>query len=141
MKPDGAKSFIQVRPSGVEAAGTTDPERTGGVDAGGIVVGLEAGKYLRDPKVARATGKHTWKRAADDIDYDGAEYHFRDCPRVPYRLPELPNVETVYLAEGEKDVHTLEGWGLVASCNSGGSSSVGWPPGLRQTVKTLYAVR
>ncbi len=48
LKPDGTKTFIQVRPSGVEAAGTTDPERTGGVQAGGIVVGLEAGKYLPD---------------------------------------------------------------------------------------------
>jgi hypothetical protein len=34
LKPDGTKTFIQVRPSGVEAAGTTDPERTGGVPTG-----------------------------------------------------------------------------------------------------------
>ena len=50
--------------------------------------------------------------------------------RVPYRLPELLKAETVYLPEGEKDVHTLEGWGLVASCNPGGSGSshlfAGW---------------
>ena len=43
--------------------------------------------------------------------------------RVPYRLPRILNAETIYLAEGEKDVHTLESWGLVASCNSGGSGS------------------
>jgi putative DNA primase/helicase len=130
LKPDGTKTFIQVRPSGVEAAGTTDPERTGGVEAGGIVVGLEAGKYLPDPKAARARGKPTWKRAEDDTDCDGAEYHFRDCPRIPYRLPRVLNSDTVYLPEGEKDVHTLEGWGLVASCNPGGSGSsrlyAGW---------------
>lgn len=130
LKPDGTKTFIQVRPSGVEAAGTTDPERTGGVQTGGIVVGLDAGKYLPDDKAARATGKPTWKRAADHTDYDGAEYRFRDCPRVPYRLPEVLKAETVYLPEGEKDVHTLEAWGLVASCNSGGSGSsalyAGW---------------
>ena len=130
LKPDGTKTFIQVRPSGVEAAGTTDPERTGGVEAGGIVVGLDAGKYLPDDRAARATGKTTWKRAADYTDYDGAEYRFRVCPRVPYRLPKLLNAETVYLPEGEKDVHTLEGWGLVASCNPGGSGSshlyAGW---------------
>ena len=123
LKPDGEKTFLQVRPSGVDAAGTTDPERNGSVETGGIVVGLDAGKYLPDPKAARATGKPTWKRAADHTDYDGAEYRFRDCPRVPYRLPKLLNAETVYLPEGEKDVHTLEGWGLVASCNPGGSGS------------------
>lgn len=121
LKPDGKKTFIQVRPSGVEAAGTTDPERTGGVPTGGVVVGLEKGKYLPDPKAERATGKPTWRRVDDHIDYDGAEYRFRDCPRTPYRLPKVLTAETVYLPEGEKDVHTLEGWGLVASCNSGGS--------------------
>jgi putative DNA primase/helicase len=130
LKPDGTKTFIQVRPSGVEAAGTTDPERIGGVEAGGIVVGLDEGKYLPDPRAARGTGKTTWKRAADHADYDGAEYRFRSCPRVPYRLPKLLNAETVYLPEGEKDVHTLETWGLVASCNPGGSGNshlyAGW---------------
>jgi hypothetical protein len=45
--------------------------------------------------------------------------------RVPYRLPELLTAETVYLPEGEKDVHTLEEWGLVASCNPGGCGSSG----------------
>lgn len=38
LKPDGTKTFIQVRPSGIEAAGTTDPERAGRVETGGIVV-------------------------------------------------------------------------------------------------------
>jgi len=50
--------------------------------------------------------------------------------RVPYRLPKLLKAETVYLPEGEKDVHALEGWGLVASCNPGGSGNTalyaGW---------------
>ena len=58
------EDLLQVRPSGVEAAGTTDPERTGGVPTGGIVVGLAKGKYLPDPKAERATGKPTWKRAS-----------------------------------------------------------------------------
>ncbi len=130
LKLDGKKTFVQVRPSGVEAAGTTDPERIGGVPTGGIVIGLSKGKYLPDPKAERATGKPTWKRASDQVDYDGAEYRFRDCPRVPYRLPKVVGAETVYLPEGEKDVHTLESWGLVASCNPGGSGEshlyTGW---------------
>ena len=49
---------------------------------------------------------------------------------MPYRFPKLVGAETVYLPEGEKDVHTLESWGLVASCNPGGSGEshlyTGW---------------
>jgi putative DNA primase/helicase len=123
VKPDGEKTFVQVRPSGVEAVGTTDPARTGGVAIGGIVVGLKAGKYIRDPQAERASGIPTWKLAKDDVDSHGEEYHFRECPRVPYRLPNVLNTETVYLPEGERDVHTLEGWGRVASCNPGGSGN------------------
>ena len=42
---------------------------------------------------------------------------------VPYHLPQLlANKErTVFLPEGEKDCHTLEAWGFVASCNPGGA--------------------
>src|SRR5581483_10802251 len=48
LKPDGTKTFVQARPSGVEAAGTTDLNRTDGIPTGGIVVGLDSGKYLPD---------------------------------------------------------------------------------------------
>ena len=89
-----------------------------------------AGLWWGWMRAARATGKPTWKRAADHADYDGAEYRFRACPRVPYRFPKTLKAEAVYLPEGEKDVHTLEAWGLVASCNPGGSGNshlyAGW---------------
>ncbi|MCE5308532.1 MAG: DUF3987 domain-containing protein [Acidobacteriales bacterium] len=55
----------------------------------------------------------------------GVVWNLDGIERVPYRLPELLKAETVYLSEGEKDVHTLEEWGLVASCNPGGSGSSG----------------
>jgi hypothetical protein len=45
----------------------------------------------------------------------------RGSHNVPYRLPKLRDARTVYIAEGEKDVHTLEKWGLVATCNAGGA--------------------
>jgi hypothetical protein len=122
-KPDGAKTFVQVRPSGVERAGTTDPERSGRVPTGGLVIGLDKGKYMPDARASRASGKPTWKRVSDQLDYDGAEYRFRECPRVPYRLPRVLEAETVFLPEGEKDVEMLEGWSLTASCNPGGSGS------------------
>jgi len=93
----------------------------------GNVLGLDSGKYLPDPVAERISGKPTWKKADDqEKDYEGAEYCFRSCPRVPYHLPNVLNADTVYLAEGEKDVHTLERWGLVASCNPGGAGK--WRP-------------
>lgn len=125
LKPDGSRSFVQIRPLGVEMAGTTLQKRDG-IAAGGSVVGLEAGIYRNDPRSTRASGKPSWKRAADQTVIDGSELFFRECPRVPYRLPKLLTAETVYLPEGEKDVHTLEDWGLVASCNPGGAGGTRW---------------
>ncbi len=46
LKPDGKKTFFQCRPSGVEAAGTTDSGIRGGVPTGGIVNGLDAGRRV-----------------------------------------------------------------------------------------------
>jgi hypothetical protein len=57
-------------------------------------------------------------------------WNLEGIDRVPYHLPKVIKAETVYLPEGEKDVHTLEGWGLVASCNPGGAGGshlyTGW---------------
>jgi hypothetical protein len=50
-------------------------------------------------------------------------WNLNGIERVPYRLPGLLRADTVYLPEGEKDVHTLEEWGFTASCNSGGSGN------------------
>lgn len=38
--------------------------------------------------------------------------------------------KTIYMPEGEKDVHTLEAWGLVATTNSGGAKN--WQPHLAE---------
>jgi putative DNA primase/helicase len=43
--------------------------------------------------------------------------------RVPYRLPELLKSRSVILVEGEKDVHTVERLGLVATTTAGGTKS------------------
>lgn len=54
---------------------------------------------------------------------DGAE-------RTVYNLPAVRAAvavgEPVYVVEGEKDVHTLRGWGLAATCNPGGAGK--WDP-------------
>ena len=115
-KPDGAKTFLQVRPSGSEAAGTA------GVEPGGIVATLDAGWYALDADASRRNGKSTWKRTSEGT--SGA-VHFGECPRVPYRLPALQKSPSqgVVLVEGEKDVHSIEALGLVASCNPGGAGN------------------
>lgn len=47
--------------------------------------------------------------------------------RVPYRLPYVLEAvkagKTVYICEGEKDVHTALGLGLVATCCAGGANN------------------
>jgi len=49
----------------------------------------------------------------------------KDTRRVVYRLPAIVEAvssgRTVYIVEGEKDVATLVGWGLDATCNPGGA--------------------
>ena len=125
LKPDGKKAFVQCRPSGVEEAATTDPGFVGGVATGGIVIGLDAGMYIHDQKRSARAGRTIL--VASQHSPDGHHYEFRECPRVPYRLPKVLAAETVFLPEGEKDVHTLESWNLVGSCNPGGAGG-GWRP-------------
>jgi len=55
------------------------------------------------------------------------EYNIKGVTRVLYRLPQVKSAimegRPVYVVEGEKDVHTLESWGLTATTNSGGAMS------------------
>ena len=73
-------------------------------------------------RYVKANGEKVFRQCKPDSrgsviwNLDGVE-------RVPYRLTKVLDAETVHLVEGEKDVHTLEGWGLIASCNPGGSGS------------------
>lgn len=61
----------------------------------------------------------------------GGEYLYQDVYKdhapVLYRLPKLvkaiANDEPILLVEGEKDVHTLEAWGLTATTNPHGASA------------------
>ena len=54
----------------------------------------------------------------------GWVWNLNGAKRVPYRLPELLEAgseRVVFVVEGEKDVETLMGLGLVATCNPGGA--------------------
>jgi putative DNA primase/helicase len=57
---------------------------------------------------------------------------------VLYRLPKIRNADTVIIACGEKDVHTLEGLGFTATTNPGGEGK--WRPAYSETLrdKTVY---
>jgi len=80
----------------------------------------ETGKTLY--QVLRYHGKEFKQRKPDGR--GGYHYGLGDVRRVPYRLDKIINAPFVALAEGEKDVHTLEHLGIVASCSSGGAGNV-----------------
>jgi len=54
-------------------------------------------------------------------------YDMKGVTRVLYRLPRVNAAVaaggTIYIVEGEKDVHSLEAWGLVGTTQSGGASA------------------
>ena len=52
----------------------------------------------------------------------GFAWDLKDVRRVLYCLPELQGQSVAYVVEGEKDVATVQGLGLAATCNAGGAS-------------------
>lgn len=50
-------------------------------------------------------------------------YNLDGVRKVLYKLPEVTKAERVFVVEGEKDVHTLEKLGLIATTCAGGSNS------------------
>ena len=80
----------------------------------------ETGKLLF--QVQRHLGKRFTQRRPDG---DAWIYSLGDVRRVIYRLQAvraaIAEQQRVYIVEGEKDVHTLEGIGLTATCSPGGA--------------------
>ena len=62
--------------------------------------------------------------------HGGWEYKLGDVRRVLYRLPHViaavKSNELICVVEGERDVHTLEAKGKIATCNPGGAGK--WRP-------------
>lgn len=89
-------------------------------------------------QVVRKPGKQFRQRRPDPDAKDGWNWSLGTVRRVLYRLPKvLAAVEEcreVYICEGEKDVHTLEDQGLVATCNVGGAG-MGWRPEYNETLR------
>jgi 5S rRNA maturation endonuclease (ribonuclease M5) len=57
--------------------------------------------------------------------------------RLPQVVEQISNNGIVYVVEGEKDVHTLERLGKVATCNPGGAGDEGQNKWLPQHTSTL----
>lgn len=76
-------------------------------------------------QVCRMNPKDFRQRKPDKAALDGWAWSTKGIKRVLYRLPEIKaaiaNGETVFLAEGEKDVGALVEKGLAATCNAGGA--------------------
>lgn len=117
----GAAPSRPTKPSGA-ADGWREIARYPYVDRVGTLL-FEVIRY------AKPDGDKAFKQCRPD-GRGGVIWNLDGVERVPYRLPHILLAETVYLVEGEKDVHTMEALGLVASCNSGGSGSshlyAGW---------------
>lgn len=83
----------------------------------------ETGQLLYE--VLRTVAKRFTQRRPDPDKPGGWLYNLDGVRRVLYRLPSVAQAITegqvIYLVEGEKDVHTVEGCGQVATCNPGGA--------------------
>jgi hypothetical protein len=51
----------------------------------------------------------------------GWVWNMKGVKKVPYRLPQVLQADTVYIAEGEKDCDNLAGLGVTATTNPGGA--------------------
>lgn len=105
----------------------------------------EAGTLLF--QVLRTADKKFSQRVPDAARKSGYRWKLDGVQRVLYRLPKVLEAvtdgEIIYVAEGEKDVHALEGAGVTATCNPGGAGK--WRPeyaeALRDAIVRIVADR
>lgn len=80
-------------------------------------------------QVCRTADKQFPLRVPDRTRKSGWRWKMEGARRVLYRLPRIIEAikdgEFIWVAEGEKDVHSLERAGVVATCNPGGAGG-GW---------------
>jgi putative DNA primase/helicase len=127
----GTRPSKPTKPSGTDGA-WREVERCPYRNRDGNLL-FEVIRYLKP------NGEKVFRQCRPD-GHGGVIWNLNGIARVPYRLPELLKAETVYLPEGEKDVHTLEEWGLVASCNPGGSGSSALYAGWTEYFRDLHIV-
>jgi hypothetical protein len=96
-------------------------------------------------QVLRTAKKDFRQRVPDAGAKTGWTWKLGDTRRVLYRLPKVIAAvregRAIFITEGEKDVHTLEQAGLVATCNPGGAGK--WRPEyaefFREAIVTIVA--
>ena len=67
-------------------------------------------------------------------DPSGLKWSTKDIkPKVLYNLPRVIEAETIFIVEGEKDVHSLAKLNLVGTCNVGGAGN--WTSDLNKYFK------
>lgn len=81
----------------------------------------ESGNLLY--QVVRKLGKKFMQRRPAPNGGDKWQWGLGNAKLVPYRLPRVITAEVVAITEGEKDVHSLERAGWVATCNNGGAGN------------------
>jgi 5S rRNA maturation endonuclease (ribonuclease M5) len=85
--------------------------------------------YSREPEATYIYEDERGSELYRVIRYPGKRFR-HERRTVPYRLLAVIGAvkegRTVYICEGEKDVHALEAAGRIATCNAGGAGS--WKP-------------
>lgn len=95
-------------------------------------------KGLADGSIKKTFVQRRRPRSGEIPKGDGWVYNLDGVPRVLYRLPDLAPAELVYVVEGEKDVETLRGRGLTATCNPGGAGK--WRPEFNEYLRGKVVV-
>lgn len=76
-------------------------------------------------QVCRTADKQFPQRRPDPLSKTGWSWRLGDVRRVLYRLPKVIDGvnqgQRIWIVEGEKDVHSLEAKGIVATCSPGGA--------------------
>lgn len=90
----------------------------------------EMGKLLF--QVVRYAPKEFKQRRPDSK--GGWIWNLKDIRLIPYNLPEVVKSDDILAVEGEKDVETLRGLGLVATCNPMGAGK--WKPTYNEFFKS-----
>lgn len=92
---------------------------------GSIGAGLSAGRYWRSPGVQRWHRENSKKKPPKDAEWRTLEQVERDKTYRHDRIrPAVSAGGEIYFLEGEKDVETAEGIGLVADTNPGGAGKL-----------------
>jgi len=93
-------------------------------------------------QVLRTAKKDFRQRVPDATQKSGWRWSLGDTRRVLYKLSKVltavQECRIVYLVEGEKDVHTLEAHGEIATCNPGGAGK--WRPEYTEVLRDAVVV-